>query len=189
MKTKLLKERTDLRETHVTIQCCLSMLGTLKTVADLSRPNFRSFMSSSFEASSVSHTSATQSSSTPLLSLPDEPPRVCDPPPTVPGGWHHRTRHKPCRPCIGREPHQKASCCPSPLGSDWDISHNPFVPSHGLHQFHSLRATECRNPNHRLGVRSGVWRMSEPAEQTASPPKHPPTAAAEVSDCKRSCNP
>lgn len=65
----------------------------------------------------------------------------------------------------------------------------PALPRLFLRQLHSWRATARRNPNHRPGVRSGARGLSKPAEQTGSSPKHPPTAAAEVSDCKRRCNP
>lgn len=71
------------------------MLGTLKTGADLSRLSFKAFMSRCFEASPVSPTSATQSSSALSLLLSDEPPRLCDPSPTAPGGCYPRAQKKP----------------------------------------------------------------------------------------------
>lgn len=67
------KKTTYLRDTYAH-KVCPNVLGTLKTVPDLSRPSFNAFMSRCFEASLASPTSATQSSSAVSLVLPDEPP-------------------------------------------------------------------------------------------------------------------
>lgn len=129
MKTKLLKESTHFRYTHVSTQRGLSMLGSFKTLADLSRPSFRSFMNSSFEASPISHTSAIQSFSTSLLSLPDEPPScswwVASQSTTQAGRQHTRREMHPAMQTLYLQ--GASSSHLSSLGSDCTLSHDPFV--------------------------------------------------------------
>lgn len=57
--------------------------------------------------------------------------------------------------------------------------------------FHFYTSSTAQEPWHAESqitghrVRSGVWNLSKPAEQTGSLIKHSPIVAAEVSDCKR----
>lgn len=75
--------------------------------------------------------------------------------------------------------------CKSTL--DWKAQ---FVfPCAAMFHFYTSSTPESRGTQRAkpqtTGLRYGVWGLSKPAGQTGSLIKHPPTVAAEVSDCKR----
>lgn len=149
MKTKIIGREYRL-ERHTYPPSAASVCWEHWKQADLSRLSFKSFMSVSFEASPISHTSAIQSSSTPSLSLSDEPPRACDPAPAVPGGWHHRVdpsqevaQSPGATSCLA----DPAFAMPHPdVSHHWDLT-EPCHTTHVLHLMHCRRLEEWGEMN------------------------------------------
>lgn len=130
--------------------------------------------------------------------LSDEPPRLCDPSPTEPGGCHPRSKKKPrrqhscwetlpaCRPCICRDSHPDTP-------QEWDLA-EPCHTNHLLYPvlckstldwkaqfvlpcaaiFHSYTSSTAESHGTQgakpqtTGLRCGEWGLGKPAEQTGS---------------------